>query len=280
MPEPDTDQGFSSARANLKETAKWIVTIVGATIVLVIGGGLIAKIADLDFIPRLIAAGSLVILTLVCLVPLRAAIDIVAARLASFQSVAQSQEYARTRAIVNGWMAGHYNPTIDTVEKLYGEYQKQTAIANDKDKSADDRQKANIAIAALQPRIREIIELANTELLRLKFDALVRATMCVLPFIGAALFIFLISSHRDDQTEKQLSRPMLLQIAWSANVEAALKKAGLEEKCYAPERPQLLQVSEKSGLRAGVLVIPKDLGPACPIVRVIVTNADEVYPDN
>lgn len=280
MPEPDTDQGFSSARANLKETAKWIVTIVGATIVLVIGGGLIAKIADLDFIPRLIAAGSLVILTLVCLVPLRAAIDIIAARLASFQSVAQSQEYARTRAIVNGWMAGHYNPTIDTVEKLYGEYQKQTAIANDKDKSADDRQKANIAIAALQPRIREIIELANTELLRLKFDALVRATMCVLPFIGAALFIFLISSHRDDQTEKQLSRPMLLQIAWSANVEAALKKAGLEEKCYAPERPQLLQVSEKSGLRAGVLVIPKDLGPACPIVRVIVTNADEVYPDN
>ena len=70
------------------------------------------------------------------------------------------------------------------------------------------------------------------------------------------------------------------RIAWGAGAEAALKKAGLDEKCYAPDRPRLLQVSEKSGLRAGVLVIPKDPGPGCPIVRVIGTNANEVYPDN
>jgi hypothetical protein len=80
--------------------------------------------------------------------------------------------------------------------------------------------------------------------------------------------------------EKQLSKPVLLQIAWGAGVEAALKKAGLEEKCYAPNRPQLLQLSEKSGLRAGVLVVPRNLGSGCPAVRVIVTNANDVYPDN
>jgi len=280
VPKRDTDSEFSSARANLKETAKWIVTIIGATIVLVIGGGLIAKIADLDLIPRLIAAGSLVILTLACLVPLRAAIDIVAARLVPFQSVAESNEYAATRAVVNGWMAGHYNPAINSVEKLYAAYQNQTAIANDQTKSAADRETANAHLKGLQPRITEIIELANTELLRLKFDALVRTTTFVLPFIGAALFVFLVYTHHDDQMEKQLSQPTFLQIAWSADVEAALKKAGWDEKCYAPDRPRLLQVSEKSGLRAGVLVIPKAPGPACPIVRVIVTNASEVYPDN
>jgi hypothetical protein len=280
VPEPDADQGFSSARANLKETAKWIVTIVGATIVLVVGGGLIAKIADLDWTPRLIAAGSLLVLTLVCLIPLRAAIDIIAARLASFQAVAKSEEYAETRAIVNGWMAGHYNASINSVEKLYDEYLKQITIANDKEKSADERQKANAAIAALQPRIREIIELANTELLRLKFEALVRATTLVLPLIGAALFVFLVYTHHDEQTEKQLNQPMLLQIAWNADVEAALKKAGLAEACYAPNRPQFLQVSEKSGLRAGALVIPKDPGPPCPVVRVVITGTGQVYPDN
>jgi hypothetical protein len=178
-----------------------------------------------------------------------------------------------------GWRDTN-NAAINTVGTLYAEYQNQTAIANDQNRTAADRAAANTALEALQPRIREIIELANTELLRLKFEALVRATMWVLPLIGAPLFVFLIYTHHDDQTEKQLSQPAFLQIAWGAGVEAALKKAGLDEKCYAPDRPRLLQVSEKSGLRAGVLVIPKDPGPGCPIVRVIGTNANEVYPDN
>lgn len=102
MAEADANQALVAARANLKDTAKWIVTILGATIVLVIGGGLIAKIADLDWIPRLVAAGSLLALTVACLFPLRSAINIIAAKVESFQNIAESKEYASTRAIVNG----------------------------------------------------------------------------------------------------------------------------------------------------------------------------------
>jgi hypothetical protein len=275
----DPNQAVIGARANLKDTAKWIVTILGAMIVLVIGGGLIAKIADLDWIPRLVAAASLLALTLVCLFPLRAAIDIIAAKIESFQNIAESREYGATREIVNSWLAQRDKGKLASVEGLYEEFERYTNIANDKHKSHAEREHANEQLDKLQPRVRDAIELSNTEYLRLKFDRMVRVTVGVLPVIGIALFIFLISTHSNDQTEKQLAEPTFMQIAWSADVEAALQRAGLDQKCYAPDRPRLLQVSEKSGLRAGVLVIPRDPGPACPVVRVIVTNTNQVYPD-
>jgi hypothetical protein len=280
MPDANPNQEWIDARVNLKDTAKWIVTILGATVVLVVGGGLIAKIADLSWGPRLFAAGSLLALTVACLIPLRAAIGIIAAKLVSFQEIATSPDYAQTRAMVNSWLAQRDRGEIATIEGLYQDYEAQTEIVNDPQSTADEQKDANDTLDQLQLRMTEAHEVFNTQFLQLKFNWMVRVTTCVLPAIGIALFVFLISTHSDDRTEKQLAHPMFMQIAWSADVEAALKKAGLDEKCFAPNRPQLLQVSEKSGLRAGVLVIPKDLGPACPVVRVIVTNANQVYPDN
>jgi hypothetical protein len=280
MADADPNQASVSARANLKDTAKWIVTILGATIVLIIGGGLIAKIADLDLTQRLITAGCLLVLMLLCLIPLRAAIDIIATKLESFQNIATSPEYAPARAIVNLWLAQVDSDELATVEGRYEEFLKQTRIRNNKHSSHQQKNDANARLLELQPRITDAIELSNTEYLRLKFDQMVCRTRGVLLGIAFVLTVFFIFIHTDDQTEKQLAHPMFMQIAWSADVEAALKKAGLDEKCFAPNRPHLLQVSEKSGLRAGVLVIPKDLGPACPVVRVIVTNANQVFPDN
>ncbi len=278
MPDANPNRAYLNARANLKDTAKWIVTVFGATIVLVIGGGVIAKIADLDWIHTSVAAGSLLVLMIACLIPLRAAIDIVAAKLVSIETIAQSEDYAATRAFVNPWL--NYRPPIATVENLYTESRRQTQIANDPTSTPVDQQKANQALDALQPRIREVIEISNTEFRRLKFESLVRVTKCVLFVIVPTLFVFLVSTHRDDQMEKPLAKPIPIRIAWSADTDSALKKAGLDEKCYAPSRPQLLQLSEKSGMRAGVLVVPRNLGPECPAVRIIVTNNNEVYPDN
>jgi hypothetical protein len=276
MPDVDPNKLYADTRASLRDTAKWIVTILGATVVLVIGGGLIAKVADLDTISRLIAASCLLILTLVCLIPLKSAIQIVATKLTPLNLMAQSPEYATARGIVNDWLTGHYPPIIDTVEKLYQVYREKTAIANNP--AATDRAAAITFLGELQPRIKEIIEITNTEYLRLKFDDLVRRTTATLPIVGIALFGFLMTSHKDDETEKALKKPVFLQIAWSADIEAALKNAGLEPKCFVKKTPHLLQLSEKSGLRAGVLVIPQDLGFDCPAVRVVVTNANKMYP--
>jgi hypothetical protein len=98
----------------------------------------------------------------------------------------------------------------------------------------------------------------------------------VLPGVGAALFVFLVSTHKEDATEKLLKKPALMSIPWSADVESVLKAAGMSEKCYAKVRPQLLQISEMSGLRAGVIVIPRDLGAGCNAVRITVGNDHEI----
>ena len=52
MTDTDPNKQYADARASLRDTARWMVTILGATVVLVIGGGLIAKIADLDWEPE------------------------------------------------------------------------------------------------------------------------------------------------------------------------------------------------------------------------------------
>jgi hypothetical protein len=273
----DPNKQYVDARASLRDTAKWMVTILGATVVLVIGGGLIAKIADLDWEPRLVTACSLLVLALMCLIPLKAAIDIVAAKLTPLRDMALLPDFAPTREIVNGWLQGHYPPAIGSVEQLYNEYRNQASIANDPGRPQQERDAATAVLGELQPRIREVIEVTNTENLRLKFDSLLRTTLRTLPVVGIALFVFLISSHKDDATEKPLVKPVLLQIPWSADIESQLKKAGLPAKCYLKDPPQLLHISEKSGLRAGVLVIPHDLSSECPAVRVVVTNTNKVY---
>lgn len=277
MPEDNPNKTFIDARTSLRDTAKWIVAILGATVVLVIGGGLIARVADLELAPRLIAATCLLVLTFLCLVPLRLAINIVASRLSTFRQIAVGDEYAATRAIVDGWLAGHYPPEIGTVDRLYQMYVDTTTIVNDQNRAKQERDKANQLLGELQPRIREILEICNTESLRLRFDNLVRRTTWILPLIGMALFVFLVASHKDEGMEKTLMKPVLMQVAWSADIEDILTKAGLDEKCFAKTRPRFLQLSEKSGLRAGVLIVPQDLGSDCPAVRVIVTSASKVY---
>ncbi len=280
MPDVDPNQAVIAARVNLKDTAKWIVTILGATIVLVIGGGLIAKVADLDWPQRVFAALSLLTVAALCLLPLQAAVDIIAARLASFRHMASAQEFQSARTIVDGWLLDEYPRELASVEDLFEQYSQRTRILNDEHATQAQGDQAQTELDELEPYVTETIELLNTEFLRLKFERLVRRTIYVLPGMALAPFAFLVFIHRDDQTEKQLAKPMLLQVPWSGEIEAAMKKAGLDEKCYVPSRPYLLQVSEKSGLRAGVVAIPRNLGAGCPAVRVIVTDTDEVYPDD
>ena len=278
MPKNNPDASFADTRTSLRDTAKWIVAILGATIVLVIGGGLIAKVADLGWERRLIAASCLLLLTLLCLVPLRAAIGIVAARISPFEDVARADEYAEARRTINRWLAKHYPAGINTVEKLYQEYLDQTAIANDAGKSDAERKQANSELEELQPRVKEVIELCNTEALRIRFDKLVTRTSNVLPFIGATLFIFLVFLSKEEGTEKILARPAIMQVPWNPATEASLKAAGLDAKCFAQARPLFVQLSERSGLRAGALAVPQDPRPECRPVRVVVTNTGSVYP--
>ena len=101
MTDTDPNKQYVDARASLRDTAKWIVTILGATVVLVIGGGLIARIADLDWLPRLVTAACLLVLALTCMIPLKAAIDIVADKSTPLKEMARSADFTAARGFVN-----------------------------------------------------------------------------------------------------------------------------------------------------------------------------------
>jgi hypothetical protein len=272
MPNADPNQIYSETRRRIGDTAKWLVTILGATVVVVVGGGLIARIPDLDLPYRLIAAACLLALTVLCAIPLRSATDIVASGLATLEQMATSGEFAPTRQTVDTWMAGHYPKGIDTVASLHAEYVAQTKISNDENETAGVRDVANGVLVELQPRIREVTELCSTEHLSRKLKSLIWRMTALLPFVGFVLFIFLISTHKDDGTEKLLAKPVTLHPAWSADIESALAKAGMKQDCYMGGGPMFVQISEMSGLRAGLLAVPRVDQFDCQPVRVILTN--------
>jgi hypothetical protein len=274
MPDADPAKPFTDSRTNLRETAKWIVTILGATVVLVIGGGLIAKISDLDWEPRLAAAISLVALAGLCLIPLSAAVEVIASKPVPLRDMATSADFAATRTVLDDWLNGPYPAQIDTVAKLYARYTNDTAALNNAASDAE-RKAAQQALGELQPYIKEVVELCSTENMRLKFERMVARSKVVLPGIAIALFVFLVSSHKDTDTEKLLAKPNWLEIPWSADSEDVLKKAGLDVSCFAKTRPRLVQISEKAGLRAGVIVVPQERG--CRPIRAIVTKDNELY---
>ena len=272
MSEANSNPIYSDSQTRIRDTAKWLVTILGATIVVVIGGGLIARIPDLDLPYRLIAAGCLLVLTILCVIPLREATDIVASRLTTWERMATSDEFAPTRRIVDSWMAGHYPKKIGTVADLYREYADTTEISNDGSAARADRDAADRLLAELEPRIREITELCATEHLSQKFKRLVQSMTVLLPFIGFVLFVCLISTHKDDGTEKLLPKPVPLHPVWGADIEGVLAAAGMKQDCYGTGGPLFVQISEMSGLRAGVLAMPNVDRADCQPVRVVLSN--------
>ncbi len=277
MADADPNKKYDDERAALRDTAKWIVTILGATVVLVIGGGLVGKIADLDATPRMYAAGCLVGLTILCLVPLKWAIDIVSTPLAPLKELATSGTYRSSRDAANGLIA-LYQPPLNSVESLYNEYVRLTGISNNANATPQVRAAADADLDELAPRFLEANQLTNTAYLRLAFKKMVCVTVIVLPLIGAALLGFLYFLHTETASEKPLPKPMLMNAPPGTDIAAALKQAGVADTCVAGAK--LLQLSDLSGLRAGVLIVPQNLGPDCPAVRAVISNTGQITVGN
>ncbi len=272
MADADPNKKYEDQRAALRDTAKWIVTILGATVVLVIGGGLVAKITDLDATQRFNAGLCLVALVVLCLIPLFCAIGIVSAPTAPLEDLAKKWRYCGSRRAVNKLFHIYYDARFTSVEALYEEYERQAKRAGEGNK--DEKEDAAGRLEKLQPWIRQASEATNTEYLRRKFRTMVVTTALILPLIGVALFGFLNYLHTDTATEKPLAKPVLMNAPAGADIAAGLKQAGVADTCAAGAK--LVQLTELSGLRAGVLIVPQDLGPNCPAVRAVIGNTGQL----
>ena len=276
------NQPFIDTRTNLRDTAKWIVAILGAFIVFLVGTGSLANIGALDNGPRLWTA--LIAIAAVGLLawrPFFLGLNLIASRIRSFEDMATSREFADTRQRVNSWLGPQY-PTqphpINSVRLLFV----RTTVVTQQSRAGTDAEKAqaNAELTELQPRVREVIELCNTEYLRLKFDELRDTLFVCLALIGVASVVFSFAANPSKATEKPVPKPYLVRIDWVTDDDAALTGAGLNQSCFSKSHPAILVLSEMEGLRAGALAVPAAISEACKPVRVVLTNEGRLVAPN
>jgi len=160
MPDSDPYRVYADARTRIRDAAKWLVTILGSVIVLIIGGGLIANIPNLDFFHILGASVCLISLTALAAFPLWSAIRILVSPFESFEQIATKKEYQSLRDSLDAHLRTINTPELDTVDKLKTKRAEQLKLLN---ASPAPNEAAVLAVTTeldkLEPKIREVIEL-------------------------------------------------------------------------------------------------------------------------
>ena len=119
MSESDGSGVFGDARARIRDAAKWIVTISGSALVLVVGGGVLANIPKLETTRMLVASVALVGLGVVCLVPLLKVVRILVSPFLSFQEIVENQtpEYVEPKKRTEKYLASQ-SVGLTTLQEL------------------------------------------------------------------------------------------------------------------------------------------------------------------
>ena len=197
MSDADSYGVFRDARGRIRETAKWIVTILGSVLVLIVGGGLIANIPTLESFRMHVAEGALFTLAFACVVPLILAINILASPFLSFQELVDEKtpEYEDAKKKVDAYLATQPGEakTIADIAKRRNEI--NTAPQSD---SWWERHKTESEQAQLEERIRGVIELASIRVLETRFRHF-RWVMAIVGVVAAVCVGFLFwAFHKEE----------------------------------------------------------------------------------
>ena len=280
MDRSDPNQHLIDARTNLRDTAKWIVAILGAFVVFLVGTGSLSNIGALDSPQLGVALVAIAAVGLLAGLPFLLGLNIIASRILSFEEMAMSPKFAGARENVDLWLGPQYptQPPINGVRLLF----ERAAIVTQQSRAGTAAQKAqaDLELKELEPRVHEVIELCNTEHLRLKFEEFRNSLFVCLALIGVASVIFSFAANPNKATEKPIEKPYLVRIAWMASDEAALVGAGLKESCFSQSHPSIVVLSAMEGLRAGALAVPAAISEACKPVRIILNNEGRLVASN
>ena len=148
---------YADARTRIRDAAKWIVSVLASAIVVIIGGGLIANIPTLDTWHIVGASMCLFGLTVLCVIPLLGAIDILVAPFSSFQTMTEDPVYADLRSEVEPHLAA--TTEFKSMAALLAK--RTEVLATTASTTADIAQKKAV-LESLGGHIRETIELRST----------------------------------------------------------------------------------------------------------------------
>jgi hypothetical protein len=274
-------KAFADARAQLRDTAKWMMNGTAAIVVLVIGSTSISGLGAMDwrdgrFVVAIIA---LAIGVAFCWDPFTRAVQVLKSEIVSLPSFVDTTDEQMIQArkaadkVLTGQIAQgsltalqrHY----EALRRTAGETEAQTREAR------RARDAARREVVAMGPILETGAQVCINELVGLRFERLVAGFAWPGSAILAAFFIFAWAANPGKEADKPLARPVAADLAPTAQGAAALAAAGLASGCFTPTAHVILLADQAGGRSAGLLVA-REGGPACAPTRVSVIGGKVV----
>src|SRR5262245_4976839 len=193
MSEHDAYSVYRDTRGRVRDAARWLVTILGSALVLIIGGGLISNIGTLPSGEFRVSVAALALLFLISVIPLITVIKILVPSFDSFETMRADPTYAAIRTKVEEHLALTAPTTLNSFNKLAQERERLRAgyeTAMTFQREAIEKQRNEVEAA-----IREVVELVSIRRLEEKFKTFT-LQMFFTGFAGALLLGLLVVMAR------------------------------------------------------------------------------------
>jgi hypothetical protein len=267
----DAVKKLDTARDNLRETAKWVVTGTGGIVALIVGGSSFTGLGSfaLDDHRLWLAVVCLAAGCLLSWLPFRQALAVIATNVTSLREIVQAQAMIETRLRVNELLVNICPPKYATVEKLSAALDEIAVLRLAEDADAETRKTQTARLLRLAPYVDYALALGLTVELRRRFDRMITIISRTAPFIIIFFLAFAWAANPGKDDEAPLAHPRPASIAFRPENAAELARSSLPESCYKPGLAVLLLAETPEGGFSAVTV-PHD---TCPALRLDIDSS-------
>ncbi|HEX5264844.1 MAG TPA: hypothetical protein VFW13_15035 [Phenylobacterium sp.] len=263
---------FRDGRANLRETAKWMVSGAVGAATLIVGSSTISQLGGMEAdTPRFwVAMLALILAASLCWFPFIFAINVLRSELYSL-----SQFTAATK--------GDFKAAIEDVSKILGKLPEGVfvrdfvaqypALRSKAWSSSPDTATRDKAVADLENRFQMARELCISQLVEIRFSRLVNSIRFPGALIVVLFLVFTWAANPPKDAIKIYDKP--LAEALTPERMARLKDAKVAPGCYG-QGAQLVAIgAPDAGPQTAILTPPPANAAACP-PRKVTLSADRI----
>jgi hypothetical protein len=260
---------FKDGRANLRDTAKWMISGIAGAATLIVGSSTLSQLGALEpSNPRLwIALAALLAAASLCWIPFVRAVDVLRSELLTLEGfvAAADGEFRQSADVVAGLMGAF--PGGLSMRDFVRDYRAlRTKAWND----APDRASAEKAIASLDDRYQTCREACVSQLVALRFDRLVQALKMPGALILLTFLVFTWMANPPKDAPRLFDKPYVE--ALTPERIAALRSAGVAPACYGPGARLVAVGAPDAGPQTAILMPPPAVAPGCALRTVTISG--------
>jgi len=253
---------FRDGRANLRDTARWMVSGAVGAATLIVGSSTISQLGSMEIsCPRFwIAIGSLIAAAGLCWFPFIKAVDVLRSEVLTLRRFmdAQAGEFRQASDGVSGLLG--VLPQGTSMQDFVRDYPAERSAAW---KAAPDLASAEKAVADLDGRIQTCLEACISQLVAIRFERLVKAIKFPGCVILLTFLLFTWAANPPKDAVKLFDKPYAE--ALTAERIARLKAANVDPACYGPGARLVAVAGAEAGPQTAILIPPRPDTPACPL---------------